>query len=620
MPIEKLRPSFTFTEDRIKELKQVVPEAFADGKINWDVLREALDEHLEDEAQEHFGLSWPGKREARRLASMPSKGTLVPQPGEGVYEENTRNIFIEGDNLEILKILQKSYVGKIKMIYIDPPYNTGNDYIYKDDYREPLTSYLRRSKQSDEAGQLLTTNTRASGRFHSNWLNMLYPRILLARQLLSDDGVIFVSIDDNEVHNLKHILGELFGEENYIATIIWKKRSTPPNDKIIGAQHEYILLFSKNFERVILNLRERSQKQIERYTNPDNHPKGPWAPGDLMANVKGGRFVQSLNFPIINPETGEKHYPGENGNWRFSHETIKKLINNNEIYFGEDGKGKPKLKRFLCDVKPGVTWTTLWDFVPLNTKGSREMEDIFGSSLTFESPKPSGLIKELIRLGSDQSAIVLDFFAGSCTTAHALLEQNIEDGGQRQFIMIQLPETLPTTSPAYKAGYKTISEVGKERIRRICKDIQKEQKEEDSFRHIKNLGFKIFHLEHSNFKSWESYESQDSKQLEILFDHFETPLIDGWKQCDLLTEILLLEGYPLDSQVIPLDAFTDIKIQRVNSEFCLHELFVCLDETINEQTINHLDLKEQDIFVCLDTALSDEAKAQLADRCNLKVI
>jgi len=245
MPIEKLRPLFTFTEDRLKELQAVVPEAFADGRINWDTLREALGETLEDETQEHFGLFWPGKRDARRLAAMPSKGTLVPQPGQGMDEDTTHNIFIEGDNLEVLKLLQKSYAGRIKMIYIDPPYNTGNDYVYPDDYSEPLEAYLKRTGQVDEAGQLLTTNSRASGRFHSNWLNMMFPRLLISRGLLSNNGVIFVSIDDNEVQHLRVLMGEVFGEENFVAQIPWQSRQSVQNDTDISVNHEYIRLYSK---------------------------------------------------------------------------------------------------------------------------------------------------------------------------------------------------------------------------------------------------------------------------------------------------------------------------------------------------------------------------------------
>jgi adenine-specific DNA-methyltransferase len=260
MPIEKLRPSFTFTEDRLKEIAAVVPEAFADGKINWTTLQEALGEYLEDEEQESFGLTCPGKREARRLAAIPSKGTLIPQPGEGVYEDTTRNIFIEGDNLEVLKLLQKSYAGRVKLIYIDPPYNTGNDFIYPDDYSEPLEAYLRRTGQMDEEGQRLRTNTRASGRFHSNWLNMMYPRLLLARHLLQEDGIIFVSIDDNEQSNLRLLLNEVFGEENFFSTIIIQSNKRGQTYKQIAKTHEYVLAYTTSPETEILELEKIGKK------------------------------------------------------------------------------------------------------------------------------------------------------------------------------------------------------------------------------------------------------------------------------------------------------------------------------------------------------------------------
>ncbi len=294
------------------------------------------------------------------FSSLPGKtytcktGTLRPCPEDSVDWDTTQNLMIEGDNLEVLKLLQKSYAGKVKLIYIDPPYNTGKDFVYPDNFRDNIQNYLELTGQSGEGGKKLSSNTEASGRFHTDWLNMMYPRLKLARNLLREDGVIFVSIDDGELDNLRALFNEVFGEENFVVQIIWRKRSTPPNDKIIGANHDYILCFAKDVLSAGLNLRERSEEQIGRYRNPDNHPKGPWAAGDLMANVKGGRFVKSLYFAIVNPKTGEEHFPGANGNYRFSAETIATLIANNEISFGEDGRGKPKLKRFLCDVKEGL--------------------------------------------------------------------------------------------------------------------------------------------------------------------------------------------------------------------------------------------------------------------------
>jgi adenine-specific DNA-methyltransferase len=329
MSIEKLRPSFTFTEDRLRELQQVVPEAFADGKINWDTLREALGEQLEEEGEEHFGLFWPGKREARRLASMPSKGSLIPQPGEGVDEENTHNIFIEGENLEVLKLLQKSYAGRIKMIYIDPPYNTGNDFIYPDDFSEPLETYLRVTGQVDEEGRLVTTNNRSAGRYHSNWLNMMFPRLMLAKNLLRFDGNIFISIDDNEFANLKAICDEIFGSECFIGTLVRQTIEGGKQDtKSIQSIHEYLLIYAKNSD--FSKLYRKSQVDFEHYDKRDEfyEDRGPYYLKPL--ENRGLGYIASLDYPIIAPDGSEIYPGGQHGNngyrWVWSKEKVARAL------------------------------------------------------------------------------------------------------------------------------------------------------------------------------------------------------------------------------------------------------------------------------------------------------
>ena len=484
MNIKKLDlKSVDVVEEKREQLKALFPEAFTEGqKIDFERLKLTLGEMV-DPGKERYGMNWPGKADCFKIIQQPSIAALTPVRDESVDFDTTENLFIEGDNLEVLKLLQKSYFGKIKMIEIDPPYNTGNDFIYPDDYNESLDTYLRYTGQIDNEGRKYSTNTEADGRFHSKWMNMMYPRLFLARNLLREDGVIFIHIDDHELSNLKKLCDEIFGEGNFVEQIIWKKRSTPPNDQIIGAIHDYVLIYCKSQESVKLNLKKRTDKQIERYQNPDNHPKGPWAPGDLMANVKGGRYVKSLFFPIVNPLTGEEHYPSSNGNWRFNQEKVKELIKNNEIYFGDDGKSRPKLKRFLRDVKEGITYSTIWDFVPLNQAGSGEMKELLGNMNIFDNPKPSGLISEIVKLGAskDERHIIIDFFAGSASTAHAVLELN-KDGGNRKFIMVQLPEPTDENSEAHKAGFKTIAAIGKERIRRVIKKIKGEQeKKKDMF-------------------------------------------------------------------------------------------------------------------------------------------
>ena len=363
------------------------------------------------------------------------------------------NLIIHGDNLHALKALLPRYAGRVKCIYIDPPYNTGNEgWTYNDRVNSPLMKqWLDKNKPID--GEDLER--------HDKWLCMMWPRLHLLKELLSENGVIFVSIDDNEHHHLRMLMDDIFGTAQFIVEIVWRKRSTPPNDKMIGADHEYILVYCKDTHMVEVNLRDRTTEQTARYKNPDNHPKGPWVAGDLMANVKGGRYVESLSYPIVNPATGQEHWPGEHGNWRFSQETIVQLITRDEIWFGSKGTGRPKLKRFLADVKEGVTYPSIWNFVPMNIVGSAEMQTIFGNPTAFENPKPVGLIYELAKLGSQPNSIVLDSFAGSGTTAHAVLALNKEDGGNRKFILVECEDYADTITA--------------ERVRRVIQGVPEDR-------------------------------------------------------------------------------------------------------------------------------------------------
>lgn len=572
-PADPETKSADVVADNIARLRELFPEIFSEGKVDFEVLKQLLGGAI-DEREEKYGLNWHGKRLARQLALTPSTGTLRPCPAESVDWDTTQNLMIEGDNLEVLKLLQKSYAGKVKMIYIDPPYNTGSDFVYPDDFSDSINNYLMITGQVNSDGRKVSSNTESSGRFHTDWLNMMYPRLKLARNLLAADGVVFISIDDGELDNLRKVAAEVFGEENFVVQIIWRKRSTPPNDKIIGANHDYILCYAKDAVSLTLNLRERSADQVERYQNPDNHPKGPWAPGDLMANVKGGRFVKSLHFPIINPATGEEHFPGTNGNWRFSRETIEQLLRNNEIYFGADGRGKPKLKRFLCDVKDGVTYPSIWDFVPLNTSGSNEMRDLFGNATIFESPKPVGLVQELIKLGTASDSIVLDFFAGSGTTGNAVFAQNAADSGSRRFVLIQLPEKTPAESEAGKAGYGEISQLTKERLRLCAPKVR-----EGNPLFAGDLGFRVFKLDNSNIRAWELNRDDLAGTLLDAVEHVRA---DRGEQ-DILFELLLKLG---------LDLTTPIE-QRTISEKAVHSvgagaLLVCLAPTVARDDVEPL--------------------------------
>ena len=570
--------------DRIAALfPQVVTEIKGeDGKINravkWDVLKELLSgEYVE--GGECYDFTWPGKRAAIAEAARPIRKTLRPCVEEGKDWDTTQNLYIEGDNLEVLKLLQESYLGKVKMIYIDPPYNTGNDFIYEDDFKMSRKQWADESEsagEDEETGETIRMfkNTESNGRFHSDWCSMIFSRLVLARDLLSEDGVIFISIDDNEVENLKKICDEVFGEENFLTQIIWKKRSTPPNDKVIGTQHDYIVCYARSLMQVKLFYRERTSEQIARYSNPDNHPKGPWMSGDLMANIKGGRYVASLYFPIINPRTKQEHYPSSNGNWRFNKETIEKLIQNDEIYFGEDDHGRPKLKRFLCDVKEGVTWTTLWDFPPFNTAASKEMASILGNMSIFENPKPTGLIIEILKLAVAKDSLVLDFFSGSATTAHAIMQLNSEDGGKRKFIMVQLPEECAPDSEAAKAGYKNICEIGKERIRRAGEKI----KEEAGLAAADlDIGFRVFKVADGNMKDvYYSAPEYSQGMLGGLVDNIK----DDRTDLDLLYGCLLEWGVEL-SLPHTSETIDGVTVHTVNGG----DLIACFAPNIPESAI-----------------------------------
>jgi len=587
--------------ERVAALGRLFPEAQTDGRPDVAKLCAALGEEAAT-GPERYGLSWAGKSDALKTLRQLTTATLLPAPSESVNWDTTGHAIIEGDNLEVLKVLQHAYHGKVKLIYIDLPYNTGGDFIYPDDYSEGLASYLQFTRQVSEEGVKLTTNVNTSGRYHSRWLTMIYPRLFLARNLLREDGVIFVSIDDHEVHNLRLVMDEIFGEENFVEQIIWRKRSTPPNDTIIGANHDYILIYARNSLSAGLNLRERTEEQVARYQNPDGHPKGPWVAGDLMANVKGGRYVASLNYPIRNPITGEDHFPGENGNWRFNSEKIAALQANNEIYFGEDGRGRPKLKRFLRDVKEGVTYPTIWDFVPLNTAGSAEMQEFFGDITAFENPKPSGLILEILRLGTAQSDLVLDFFAGSGTTAQAVLELNKADGGNRKFILVQLPE------PTGRKDFPTIAEITKERVRRVIgklttestKSTEAEQGnlalEQPAAGKPQDLGFKVFKLASSNFSVWDpalapTDPEQLAKQWELTADNVRG---DASEQA-LLHELMLKSGLPLTTPVETATA-AGLPVYRIDGG----KLLVCLSRELTRDALRAMiELKPQAVL-CLD--------------------
>ena len=621
-------------DENFKKLAALFPNAVTetineDGEvvraIDADVLRQEISATVVEGSQERYQFTWPDKKKSVVLANQPIAKTLRLEREKSVGRDgtpgsiDTENIYIEGDNLDALKLLQETYLGKIKMIYIDPPYNTGNDFVYEDDFSQDIDAYMGISGQFDDDGNRLVQNTESNGRFHTDWLNMLYPRLRIAKDLLSDDGVIFISIDDNEVENTKKVCNEVLGSQNFYVQIVWKKRSTPPNDQIIGAQHEYILVYAKNKQMIALNLRERSEEQIGRYKNPDNHPKGLWVAGDLSANVKGGRYVASLYYPIINPNTGEECYPPHDGNWRFNREKVEKLLANNEIYFGEDGRGRPKLKRFLCDVKQGITYTSLWDFVPLNTAGSTEMATLLGNLAVFDNPKPTGLILELLKLGSNAGDTVLDFFSGSATTAHAIMQLNAEDGGHRKFIMVQLPEVTEDNSEARKAGFKTICDIGEERIRRAGKKILEEHGvgvtppqhlHQDGQRSLDlpnmthktstlDIGFRVFRIDTSNMKDV-YYRPNDFKQGQM--EMFADNIKEDRTSEDLLFQVMLDLGILLSSKI-------QMRKTKTYTYYDVADgyLIACFDKNITDEIVTEIAKQKPYYAVFRDSGIASDS-------------
>jgi adenine-specific DNA-methyltransferase len=653
--VEKLDRSFNISEDTLKQLKKLIPEAFKDGLVDIGALSEALpgysgeDLDIDDNL---FGLYWPGKRQAKRAAAIPPVGTLVPVPGDGVDEESTKNIYIEGENLEVLKIIRKAYLGKIKMIYIDPPYNTGNDFIYPDDFSETEESYKRRTGQIDENGVKMTTNSKSDGRFHSNWCSMMYPRLRLARDLLTDDGVIFISINDSEVHSLRNICDETFGVMNFIATLIWD-RNHSAQAGIYKVYHEYILVYCKNIDvhgtPLSLNndlfeagamKKESGRHSMQQFTFPKDTRfeakdgtsfSGEWGDVEKVKLIKGRMIAK--NNKLLEDITLEAAYTQITQMNQFFHGDKENLVDSRgqkiiEFYLNSSGKVKVVKQRGVEAPQ------TTCKFGPQGT-ASIELAKLFEiTEAPFASPKPINMIVDFATRFTSEEDIILDFFSGSSTTAHAIMELNskINTSEKRKFILIQIPDSLDDSlRRAQKDAKRTLevainyldkqglphllTEIGKERIRRAGKKIK-----EEAGLNAKTLdtGFRVFRLAPSNFKPVVPYTGTNIKELPDWFSG--DPLVEDWKPENLITEVMLKEGFPLDSAITKLDVYKKNKVYQVSSDSCDHSLIICLDVHIENDTIEKLDIGELDIFICLDSAITDQAKARLDDKGRIVVI
>lgn len=565
----------------LTRLHDLFPEAFSEGRLNFDVLKQLLGDQIDDQP-EKYGLTWNGKARARRHALTPTRATLRPDPASSVDWDTTQNLMIEGDNLEVLKLLQRSYAGKVKLIYIDPPYNTGKDFVYPDDYTDSLKNYQELTGQLEE-GRRVSSNTESSGRFHTDWLNMMYPRLKLARELLRDDGVIFVSIDDREIQNSRHVLDEVFGQENYISTVVWERAYAPVNlKKHFSENHDFIVCYSKNFVNTPEFGLTRSDESNDRYKNPDSDPRGPWKAGDFSVGYINEKNV----FEIITP-SGRRVLPPNGSSWRFSEERTVELIRDNRVWFGETGSNVPAYKRFLSEVKKGVTPLSLWryDTVGHSQEGTKEVESLFGGRALFDYPKPVKLMSRVLDISTQSDDIILDFFAGSGTTGHAVMAQNAADGGNRQYILVQLPEPLDPNNPEQKAAAdfcdslgvpRNIAELTKERLRRAGAKVKDEHPDWQG-----DTGFRVFKLDSSNVAAWDGDAARQDVQAALL--SAEDNIKAGRTDQDVLYEVLLKLGLPLTT---PIEERTiaGLKVQLVGGG----ALVACLERHIAAAQVQEL--------------------------------
>lgn len=599
--------SQTPQKERLETLRLLMPEVFDEGHIDWEKLKAALGENV-NFANERYVLNWAGKSEAFRVMQQPSTATLVPCREESVDFDNTQNVFIEGENMEVLKVLQRSYFRKVKMIYIDPPYNTGSDsFIYPDKFSESKEEYLRRVGDKNEEGYMtrdgmFRKNAKENGQYHSNWLNMMMPRLYLAKSLLREDGVIFISIDDNEVHNLRLLMNEIFGEENFVAQLIWERAYAPKNDaKYISNSHDYILMYSKQIENFKIGRLARTEEANSRYSNPDNDPRGVWKPSDLSVKT----YTPDNDYPITTP-SGRIVEPPAGRCWRLSRNSFRERLQDNRIWFGAEGDSVPCIKRFLTELKfEGMAPTSILFYkeVGHSQEGAKEVTKLLDAG-AFDSPKPVRLLKRLLTLANlDKDSIIFDFFAGSGTTAHAVMQLNEEDKSNRKFICVQLPELCEEKSEAYKAGYKTIAEISKERIRRagtkIRKEIEMEQAkqkgqlsfDEEQTVTMPDLGVKVFKLSDSNFKQWRDIKGSDKEEWQQQILDFLDPVTENATIDNMVYELLLKSGKDLNSVIEQKEDY-----YLING----NELILML-ESATQDVVNSVLAEHPDKVIALDS-------------------
>ena len=608
-------------DENFKKLAKLFPNAVTETidritgevvrAIDKDVLMQEINTKVVDGNEERYQFTWPDKKKSILLANAPINKTLRPCREESVDFDNTENLYIEGDNLEVLKLLQETYLGKIKMIYIDPPYNTGNDFVYEDDFSQTAEEYSANSGQFDDAGNRLVKNLDSNGRFHTDWLNMIYPRLKLAKDLLRDDGVIFISIDDNEIDSLKNICNEIFGARNLVAEIPWQSRASIQNDTDFSVNHEYICVYAKNRRQENRRLKENNYLEWHskdsfvckplpldkaKFDNPDNDPRGLWKADPFDApNVR-----PNLTYVMTNPLTGEQHLPPRGRHWRISQEKFSSALADGRIIFGKNGTGRPQMKSFYEEKKEFGSIDNSWfsaERVGTTTNGTKEVMNLFDGKPYFDKPKPTTLLSKLIDLANvSDGEIILDFFSGSATTAHAVMQLNAEDGGHRKFIMAQLPEETDEKNEAYKAGYKNICEIGKERIRRAAKKIAEENPEAKF-----DGGFRVLKCDSSNMK--EVYYNP-AEYEPTLFLSLEDNIKEDRTPEDLLFQVMLDLGVLLSSK-IEETTIAGKKVFNVEDNY----LIACFDEDITDDVITVIAKKKPYYFVMRDSSMANDSVA-----------
>ena len=561
--------------------------------IDFDLLRQELSHEIVEGYEERYRFEWPDKRNAILNANSPTTATLRPCRSESVDFDHTRNLYIEGDNLEVLKLLRETYLGKVKMIYIDPPYNTGNDFVYEDDFAQSTDEYMAGSGQFDEEQNRMVANTESNGRFHTDWLNMIYPRLKVARDLLTDDGVIFISIDDNEVENLRKVCDEIFGERNFIAQLIWERAYSPKNDaKFISNSHDYIFMFAKSIDKFVIGRLERTKEANARYSNPDNDPRGVWKPSDMSVKT----YTASCDYPITTP-SGKIVEPPAGRCWSLSKNAFFERLRNNRIWFGPDGDSVPCIKRFLSELKyEGMAPTSILFYkeVGHSQEGAQEVVSLFGDKGVFDGPKPVRLLMRLLTLANlHEDSIVLDFFSGSATTAHALMRHNAEKDKSCKFILVQIPEKI--SDKKKNIEYQNICEIGKERIRRAGRKIKEDNKDKPGIDRL-DTGFRVLKLDSSNME--DVFYTPDKFDADKLFIDNVKP--DRTPE-DLLFQVMLMLGIELSASIVER-TIGGKKVFSVMNDY----LIACFDSNIDESVITEIAKLKPMHFVMRDNSMASD--------------